>query len=244
MEDFNPKSEFYIRMNKYYLDKPGKKPYTNMKIETIMAEITDAKLNKGAKKRRDYYILQKYDVLTVAEKKYLIHKKTDDKDDIKYVVSYEELFERLSDYHIRTGHGGMGKMRAALSNKYSIPRPAIETFLSICAICNSKKGSNRKLVIKPIVSKDFNERGQVDLVDFQSLPDGKYKWILNYQDHHTKFISLFPLESKRAVEVASNLLTIFLTFGAPKVLQSDNGREFVNSVINEIKELWPESGKY
>uniref|UniRef100_A0A2S2RAL6 KRAB-A domain-containing protein 2 n=1 Tax=Sipha flava TaxID=143950 RepID=A0A2S2RAL6_9HEMI len=113
MEDFNPKSEFYIRMNKYYLDKPGKKPYTNMKIETIMAEITDAKLNKGAKKRRDYYILQKYDVLTVAEKKYLIHKRTDDKDDIKYVVSYEDLFERLSDYHIRTGHGGVGKMRAA-----------------------------------------------------------------------------------------------------------------------------------
>ncbi|KAL4119028.1 hypothetical protein QTP88_011901 [Uroleucon formosanum] len=116
----------------------------------------------------------------------------------------------------------------------------IETFLSICATCNNKKGVNRKLVIKPIVSKDFNERGQIDLVDFQSLPDGKYKWILNYQDHHTKFISLLPLESKRAVEVASNLLTIFLTFSAPKILQSDNGREFVNSIINEIKELWPE----
>jgi hypothetical protein len=74
-------------------------------------------------------------------------------------------------------------------------------------------------------------------VDFQSLPDGKYKWILNYQDHHTKFISLFPLESKQVVEVAFNLINIFLTFGAPKVLQSDNGREFVNSVINEIKKL-------
>jgi hypothetical protein len=33
-------------MNKYYLDKPEKKSYTNMKIEAIMAEITDAKLNK------------------------------------------------------------------------------------------------------------------------------------------------------------------------------------------------------
>jgi hypothetical protein len=77
-------------------------------------------------------------------------------------------------------------------------------------------------------------------VDFQSLPDRKYKWILNYQDHHIKFISLFPLESKRAVEVVSNLFTIFLIFGAPKVLQSDNGKEFVNSIIIKIKELWPE----
>jgi hypothetical protein len=74
-------------------------------------------------------------------------------------------------------------------------------------------------------------------VDFQSLPDEKYKWILNYQDHHTKFISLFPLESKRVVKVASNFLTIFLTFGTPEILQSDNGRVFVNSVNNEIKEL-------
>lgn len=60
---------------------------------------------------------------------------------------------------------------------------------------------NRKLVIKPIISKDFNERGQVDLVDFQSVPDGKFKWILNYQDHSTKFLSLRPLESKRTSEV-------------------------------------------
>ncbi|XP_008178550.1 KRAB-A domain-containing protein 2-like [Acyrthosiphon pisum] len=196
-------------MEKYYLDKPGKKPYTSEKIESIIMEINDAK-STGAKKRRDYYILQKYDVLTVAEKKYLIHKKKEDKEDIMYIVAYEDLFEKLSTYHIRTGHGGIGKMRAVLSNKYSIPRPAIETFLSICATCNSKKGVNRKLVIKPIIN------------------------------HHTKFISLLPLESKRAVEVASNLLTVFLTFGAPKILQCDNGREFVNSIINEIKELWPE----
>jgi hypothetical protein len=71
-----------------------------------------------------------------------------------------------------------GHVRATLSNKYSIPRPAIETFISINAICNSKKGTDRKSVIKRILSKDFNERGQVDLVDFhQSLPDRKYKWV-------------------------------------------------------------------
>jgi len=89
---------------------------------------------------------------------------------------------------------------------------------------------NRKLVIKPITSNDFNERGQVDLINFnfQSVPDGKYKWILNNQDHNTKFISLRPMESKRAIEVSTHLLSIFLTFGAPSILQSDNGREFVN----------------
>ncbi|KAL4120448.1 hypothetical protein QTP88_013139 [Uroleucon formosanum] len=97
-----------------------------------------------------------------------------------------------------------------------------------------------KLVIKPITTADFNERAQIDFVDFQSVPDGKFKWILNYQNHATKFVILRPLESKRATEVAYELLSILLTFGAPKILQSDNGREFVNSVINELKDLWPE----
>ena len=28
------------------------------------------------------------------------------------------------------------------------------------------------------------------------------------------------------------------TFGAPSVLQSDNGREFANSIINELSSMW------
>jgi hypothetical protein len=132
------------------------------------------------------------------------------------------MYDKLKDFHTRTGRRGNVKLRMALINKYAIPRPEIEAFLSTCLSCNSEKPVNRKLVIKPIISEDFNEKGQVDLVDFQSNPDGKFRWILNYQDHSTKFLSLRPLESKRAIEVARNLLSLFLTFGAPKILQSDN----------------------
>ena len=49
-----------------------------------------------------------------------------------------------------------------------------------------------------------------------------------------------PLRSKRAEEIAHTLLPVFLTFGAPVILQSDNGREFVNSVISELSTLWPQ----
>jgi hypothetical protein len=80
-------------------------------------------------------------------------------------------------------------------------------------------------------------RGQDDLVDFQSLPDEKYKCILNYQDHYAKCISVFSLESKQAAEVTFNLSIIFLIFSTTKVLQSDNGKEYIHFVINEIKEL-------
>lgn len=43
----------------------------------------------------------------------------------------------------------------------------------------------------------------------------------------------------RAVEVAAFLFDIFTTFGLPLILQADNGREFVSSIITELVRLWP-----
>ena len=38
--------------------------------------------------------------------------------------------------------------------------------------------------------------------------------------------------------MAYQLLVIFSIFGAPTTLQSDDGREFINSVITKLSELW------
>src|SRR5277367_5950751 len=61
-----------------------------------------------------------------------------------------------------------------------------------------------------------------------------------YQDHLTKFCVLRAMSSKRAAEVAFNLVDIFLLIGAPHILQSDNRSEFTASVITELKLLWPD----
>ena len=61
-----------------------------------------------------------------------------------------------------------------------------------------------------------------------------------YQGHLTKFCTLRALTLKRASEVALHLLDIFLTVGAPAILQSDNGAEFTSAVITEVCKLWPE----
>ena len=66
------------------------------------------------------------------------------------------------------------------------------------------------------------------------------RFLLVYQDHGVKFCALFPLPNKTAMEVAKKLLFIFTLQGAPAILQSDNGREFVNSILDELKTLWPD----
>jgi len=78
------------------------------------------------------------------------------------------------------------------------------------------------------------------LVDMQSMVYQGCKWIMVYQDHFTKFCVLRPLQSKRAAEVAMQLMDIFLLLGAPVILQSDNGAEFTASVIEELKLLLPD----
>jgi hypothetical protein len=46
--------------------------------------------------------------------------------------------------------------------------------------------------------------------------------------------------SKRVEQVACVFFHIFCLFGAPASLQSDNGREFCNELINSVYEMWPD----
>ena len=103
----------------------------------------------------------------------------------------------------------------------NVTRDSIELFMSMCIDCQRKRvrPMTKGVVVRPILSKEISTRGQVDLIDIQSLPHGSFK---------------------RAAEVAYQLMDIFLLFGAPHILQSDNGSEFTAPIISELMELWPE----
>ena len=86
-------------------------------------------------------------------------------------------------------------------------------------------------------------RVQMDLIDMRSRPDhssGKiFRWILQLKDHFSKFCWAQPLESKEANAVYSVVRYIFFNFGPPRILQSDNGREFVNDLMNGLQDDFP-----
>lgn len=83
----------------------------------------------------------------------------------------------------------------------------------------------------------------MDLIDMRSRPDHFsrkiFKWILQLKDHFTKFCWAHPLETKEAQEVYSVVRNIFFNFGPPRILQSDNGREFVNDLMNSLEDDFP-----
>ena len=210
-----------------------KEEYQNIISQLLEATATTKK------SPHQYYLLKKYEVLECGYVKKLIRKREDNEATF-YFVSIEETFDVIKRAHIATGHGGRDKMIKETNKKYAnITQEALNIFKSSCIQCQKKRKrtTTKGVVVKPILSKDFSSRAQVDM---QSMCQGQYKWIMNYQDHLTKFCVLRPLTSKRAAEVAYQLLDIFLLLGAPAILQSDNGSEFTAQVIIELKQLWPD----
>jgi hypothetical protein len=63
-------------------------------------------------------------------------------------------------------------MLKELQRKYAnITVKSLELFKSLCEECQKKRKRpmTKGVVVRPILSKEFSSRGQVDLIDMQSL---------------------------------------------------------------------------
>ena len=155
-----------------------------------------------------------------------------------YYVTIENTFDIINRAHIAACHGGLiAWLIVDISRKYAnITTKAIELYKFLCEECQKKRPMTKGVVVKPILTKEFSSCDQVDLIDMQSMAQSIYKWIMVYQDHFTVLNSKATHRTKRASEVAFQLMDIFLTLGAPAILQS--GLEFTAQVITELKRAW------
>jgi len=156
-----------------------------------------------------------------------------DSNDLKRLTYIEKVFADLLVAHgpdHNKGRTFFGKIRESVSN---VSRPVCKLFTDLCPRCIERHQRNRPTAgIRPIITNGFNVRGQVDLVDFQSMPDGEFRFLLNYIDHGIKILFSIPLVRKRASCIAIALFQIFTMIGPPMILQSDNGSEFHGAALN------------
>jgi len=94
--------------------------------------------------------------------------------------------------------------------------------------------------LQPIVDKKPMYRLVQDLVDLSSLADANenFRYIQTVIDPFSKWGWAYPLHTKDPVEVVDNLVSIFRQKGAPKILQCDNGGEFIQTVQSARVEDW------
>lgn len=88
------------------------------------------------------------------------------------------------------------------------------------------------------ISKRLYNRGRIDVIEMSIEPTADYKYFFVYEDQPSKFVALKALRTDAAKEVARKLLDVFAIIGAPRVLQSGNGRKFAEQVVHELRLLW------
>ena len=190
----------------------------------------------------DFDLLKRFEILRVEKDGEIFDRLVKPKTRLRF-VTYEGLYDAIKEVHEEgMKHGCRDILNKKLQKMYAnITVKQMQAFVDCCEVCQVKKGRMKKgVVVKPIVTSDVNRRAQVDCIDMQSNPDGDFRYIMVYQDHLTKWTVLRPLKTKRADEIAKNLVNIFCHFGSPLLLHSDNGREFVNEVIHSLLSLWPD----
>ena len=102
--------------------------------------------------------------------------------------------------------------------------PTVFEFLqSVFEGCLQKraKNGNKQVVVKPIISTGFKKRGQVDLINYQTVELCSYQCIMLmlYQDQTNKFTLLAPMFNKTGNKLAKALISNDFTFiGVPDIL--------------------------
>jgi transposase InsO family protein len=76
----------------------------------------------------------------------------------------------------------------------------------------------------------------IDLKEYPESVTGN-RYCLVIVDICTRFVWLHALPNKEAKTIAIGLWTTIRSFGLPKIIQSDNGKEFVNKILKEMFQL-------
>ena len=110
----------------------------------------------------------------------------------------------------------------------------IDKFIQACSNCqrvNVKREGFHPL--QSITADQPWEHITLDLVTTLP-PDAGYTNLLVVTDIFSKYVVLHPLKSKTMEEVVSVFWSILAEYGLPKIMQSDNGTEFVNQVVDRM----------
>lgn len=157
------------------------------------------------------------------------------------VIPQAERLTVLQQYHDEpsAGHYGVDKTFERISKRYYWKgmRKDIEKHIKTCIKCQRYKPSNLKpagLLQTSVMNQRF-ETLSFDL--FGPLPPTlkNQTWIFIVEDIATRWVELFPLEHATAEACADVLLNeVFLRYGMPRRIISDNGTQFVSAVMQKL----------
>jgi hypothetical protein len=157
----------------------------------------------------------------------------------RIVVSREQVFNALDEWHHGNGHVGMERTSIYCQEQYlDCTQRIVRMYCTTCFTCMRKNPitTPARVSRKPILSKAFCDRFQLDLIDFCKLRKHDpfavlMCWVLMIKDHCTGRVYLCAPPCKRPKLVVYKLQEIFGSIGYLKIFHTDNGKEFTGKLI-------------
>lgn len=162
-------------------------------------------------------------------------------DEVQLVIPVCEQKEILDTYHKdqTAGHYGYHRTLTRITSRYFWVgmRKDITDYVSKCVECQRYKATNLKPagLIQTTASRQRFETIAIDLFGpLPKTPEG-YRHIFIIEDLAARWVEIFPLKDATAEQCAKTLLTeIFMRFGLPRRILSDNGPQFISAVVQQL----------
>lgn len=158
------------------------------------------------------------------------------------VQSDDATNQAIMEIHKLHGHPGIKVTMSLLVNSKTCLHLPLGTLRKLtadivhkCNECSKWKATKRTFHQWNSSFKQPNEVLHVDLAELPPDREG-FKFVLVSRDACSGFTTLTPLKDKSANSVADALFRHFCHHGFPGVINSDNGSEFLNSVLTKLKE--------
>ena len=151
----------------------------------------------------------------------------------------EQQRQLLHKQHLLGHFGPEAIVKALKANNIQWPK-MLEDATNVCRSCiqclryNIARRGYHPLT--PIVADQPFDHIAIDLAGPFTTSTDKQHWLLVIIDIHSRFVLLRTLPNKSGAEVAQALLKVFYDFGFPRIIQSDNGTEFVNQIVKDVTE--------
>ena len=139
-----------------------------------------------------------------------------------------------------SGHRGFQKTLEKVKNNFYINRvySEVKRTINSCDECKRFKGlAHQKAQLQkyPLPTKPW-ERVSMDFLGPLRATSNNNRYILGFTDYLTRYLVLYPLPDRSSITVASTLKKFIATYDVPKVLISDNAREFVGQTLKAVCE--------
>ncbi|XP_065890009.1 uncharacterized protein [Dysidea avara] len=163
---------------------------------------------------------------------------------VRYILDPKEKERILRGCHVHptSGHMGTKKTQARITERYMWQGVGkdVKAFVKECDVCQrmTKKMDTGVPELNPIpvvatwyhIGIDF-----VGPLKHKSTQGNCY--ILTVADYFSKFVQAFACSNKESSTVFSALFKLFMQFGLPRVITSDQGSEFNNRLDKKLMKM-------